>query len=362
MRYLVGFAYVLALGLGLLPVGGCAHDGGTSGSGGTAGSGGDGGMDGGGGHAGEGCFGGAVPICPPLRSTCMNGGIAAVDPCCELPAPPAQENACDGTESLENPTQCTATGNAVRHRLTLLQLAEDCNRGFDLDSCNGFTCIRGEDLGEDLSEGVDGVDNALATLVSPRSGDGDGQKSGLNQALADAICGLSGRTCTTPIPALNIELSIDANADENCAHVVVLANGSEVGRVIVNLSDPTVGGTKCASGTLGAFLLTLGDDEIALSNALMRVTISDAGLSDGLLGATADSDGAAVLGELSYPGLGAVIQMFLDINNDLALCDAPCEALSGTYEIGGVAEVARGAPRPEPDRTMCDVGSIEVQP
>jgi len=146
-RYLFGFICVLTLG-----VMGCSETAGTGGSGGVGGVGGVGGT------------GGMALACLPVEDIlCANTDIDPIEPCCALLAPPDQENACTGNESLVNPTSCTATGTTVMYQLVLLKIAGDCNVGYDLDTCNGYSCERGLIA---PGEGIDGVDNALAGLAS----------------------------------------------------------------------------------------------------------------------------------------------------------------------------------------------------
>ena len=97
---------------------------------------------------------------------------------------PDQANACNGTESLENPTSCTPSGSRVFYRVTLLEVEEDCNVGYDLDACDGETCIEGG-----LTfEGVDGVDNGFAALAPLLVAIGS-DYAYLNQAFSDALSG-----------------------------------------------------------------------------------------------------------------------------------------------------------------------------
>jgi hypothetical protein len=316
------------LPLGILVSFGC-NGGGGGGTGGVAGAGGGtGGMGGEGGQCGG--YGGGVPIecITPPETVCQNTSVEPVDPCCEPPAPPTQEDACVGDESLENPPNCTPSGPKTAYRLTSLKVAADCNIGFNLDACNGVTSCNPRPM---ASEGLGGVDNALATT----------DHGGINQLFVDAICGSTraqGPDCETAIPKLDIELAIEVNALEQCANVTISASGSEVGSKILNLSDTTPAGTRCVSGWLGPIPLALGNAEIVLESWAVRMTVSDSGFSDGLLGATLDTPDALSLAEAAIPNLGADIEQHFDISADLHATWCACDALSATFEIGGVAQ------------------------
>ena len=134
---------------------GSAGDGGEAGAGGVGGGGeaGAGGVGGGGGTAGA---GGGVP-CQPTTDRCRNVTIEPHEPCCEQPVPD-QDNACDGSESTENPASCTPTGNPITYRLTVMEVEDDCNVGYDLDGCNGESCVPS---GLAPAEGMRGGENAL---------------------------------------------------------------------------------------------------------------------------------------------------------------------------------------------------------
>jgi len=312
---------------------GCGSD--STSTGGTGGSGASGGSGGAGGT------GGAAPACLP-DSLCMNGTINDITPCCTLDAPPTQEAACDGTESIENPASCTATGTVVTHRLTVAKVAGDCNAGYNLDSCDGVSCAKG---GLAPGEGIDGVDNALAGLAPVLAGVG-GNLSGVDQAFSDALCGLTDADddpetgtngCETEIAVVDIQFDVDANIEENCANVTV-RSGTASADIIVNVSDPTTGGTVCASGTIGTIPVTIAGVEGAFGNAVFRMTVSGDGFSDGLLGATVDSATAGAIADALIDGGSAVVGQVLDIRTDLSGDTAvTCDALSTTLSIGGVA-------------------------
>ncbi len=279
----------------------------------------------------------SLQMCLPGGGECSDGQISDVVPCCDLSAPD-QEDACTGTESLENPTSCTATGNTVVHELTVLELAPSCNDGYDLDGCDGSSCARG---GLAPGEGLDGVDSALTGIAPTWSGVG-GDLGGLNQAFSDALCGLTtfqtGFECMSPIAKLRLFFFVDANLEEGCANVRV-TDGLVTSDAILNLGDPTPTGTVCASGTLGTIPLTLVGFSGTLENAVVRMTVSEAGFSDGLVGATVDSDTAIAVAELLIEGGGAVMSQTFDINDELTQdTTQACNAISTAFLIGGRAQ------------------------
>jgi hypothetical protein len=243
-------------------------------------------------------------------------------------------DACDGSESLENPTECTATGTVATHQLSLFQILGDCNQGYDLDSCNGATCIAG---GLAPGEGDNAVDNALAGLAPVLGGVG-GNLEGVNSAFAAALCGVGGDNCDEAVTPLDLSFAVDANVAENCANVDLLVDGEVAGSVILNVSDATEAGTVCASGTLGTIPIEIGGTPGAFGNAVVQMTIAPLdGFANGKLGATVDADTAVAIAEALLPGAGAVVGQVLDINDDLSGdTSSGCNALSGTYEIGGV--------------------------
>ena len=290
---------------------------------------------------GTGGGGGAV-ACAEAEDVCSNGTINPITPCCVLDAPPVQENACTGTESLLNPATCTATGTTVTHQLTMIEIAGDCNVGYDLDGCDGNSCRVGSLV---AGEGLLGVDNYLAGL-QPTLDNLDANLDGVNQAFSDAICGATDADddpatgeggCEVTGPPLVIEFVVDANLEENCANVT-LNSGEASADVILNVGAPTDGGTVCASGTLGTIPLTLAGEAGALGNAVVRMTVSENGFSDGLLGATVDGETAVTIATIINPAAAAVVAQVFDINDDLSGdSTAACNAISTAYDIGGTA-------------------------
>ena len=335
-------ALIALLGGALMAFGCSSSD---DGSGGSAGSGGGEGGAGGDGAGGEAGGGGTEPppeCIEPPASTCMNGEIDPTEPCCELDAAPDVASACLGDESLTNPESCTATGTVVTHQLTVFEILGDCNEGYDLDSCNGSSCIAG---GLAPGEGTDGVDNALAGLAPVLVGVG-GNLGGVNQAFSNALCGLTDSemgTCDMEIPVLDLGFAVDANVGEGCATVGLLVDGEEVGTVLLNVSAANEDGNVCASGTIGTIPVEIGGTSGAFGNAVVQMTISEGGFSNGKLGATVDADTAVAIAESLLEGAGAVVSQVFDIPVDLQGDNtAGCNALSGTYSIGGVVDAEPG--------------------
>jgi hypothetical protein len=283
-------------------------------SGGNPGAGGQGGI---GGTAGN-----PLLLCEESTGSCESGEVEPIveDPSCTIGKPPVQSNMCEGTESLENPVSCTPTGKTMSYQLTLLEIVEDCDLGYDLDGCNGNSCLLG-DLAP--AEGADGVDNALAGLASFLEPLG-GNLGGVSQAFYDAIC--DGR--------LDVRLIVDANPEEGCASVTTYVDDNFSGSVLLNHSE-----AGCLSGGLGSVLLTLGGGITReLGNVVLRMTMTDDGLSDGIVGATLDQATAGAIADefLGVPAAGLVARL-LDIDEELDRDpDKPCTALSATLKLGGV--------------------------
>lgn len=321
-------ALIALLGSALMAFGCSDSDNGTGGSGGSAGT-------AGGGGGGEGGVGGDVPpaACIPAENMCSNGEIDPTVPCCELATPPDVADVCTGSESLENPASCTATGEVVTHQLTVFEIAGDCNIGYDLDGCDGVSCING---GLAPGEGVAGVDNALAGLAPVLAGVG-GNLGGVNQAFSDALCGLSGDACDQQVTPLDIQFGVDANLEEGCANVDLILDGVAAGTVILNVG-PVTDGLVCASGTLGSIPLEIGGTAGQFDNAVVRMTIAPAdGFANGVLGATVPADTAVAIAEALLEGAGAVVGQVFDVNADLSGDNENgCDSLSSTYSIGGV--------------------------
>lgn len=299
----------------------------------------------------------ALLMCRPSEETCNDAPIDPTLPCCNQGAP-EQVNACTGSESLANPTTCTRTGSSVTHRLNVLELAPSCNIGYDLDACFGHSCIPGGLASWDGAEGVDNALTASGTLFDIVGGN----LAGFNQAFSDALCGYApgGLGCRNPIDPLEIELSVDANLEERCANVRI-QSGSDTNDVILNLGEPTESGTVCASGTIGTIPIGFQGFAGSLDNAVVRMTVSEDGFTDGLLGTTLGSSTAIQLAELILPGAGAVIAQIFDIDDELERdASRVCDAMSATFVIeGGEGPVEMpGSPVIPYDRT----DPLEVTP
>lgn len=313
-----------------------------SGSGGSGGADGVAGQAGSGGGSAGGMGGSQSRACmEPPENLCRSVSSDVIEPCCALPDPPGVQDACTGTESLENPTSCSVSGNRVTYRVTRFEVVDDCSAGFDLDDCNGQTCIAG---GLVFGEGLGGVDNGLAASAIALVGVGDDLTS-LNQAFSDALCGHADKDgepgCEEPVPLFDVQLEVEVNRQEDCANVDIVANGVLASSAVLNVAAPTSGDTVCASGQLGAMPIAVDDVFDTLDNAVIRMTLSDAGISHGVLGATADAElmwGTLVwviISGAGDPGFDA----FYDINDDLSDdLENTCNATSGTYRIGGVVE------------------------
>ncbi len=362
--FLVGLTLVLAV-VGCnetTGTGGAAGNGGEAGTGG-GGAGGDGGSSGVGGEGGAAGTGGEPLPCQPAPYRCENAAIEPHEPCCEQPVP-EQENACDGSESTVNPVSCTSTGDPITYRLTLMEVEGDCNVGYDLDGCDGQSCVPS---GLTPGEGASGVDNALAGFA-PVAATVGGSLARLNKAFSDSLCGLTeGRVCESGDDAGNpcrrdddcagagvlcgdrdclpelapteIRFTVDANDAEGCANVTVLTGG-EPSAYALNLSDD-----GCLSGQLGPILVplppTLVEENASFENTVVRMTVSPAGFSHGQLGITMDADILIAVYELTLPTPAVATPGAFDINTSTPPtidAGAFCNGMSATLRIAGLAE------------------------
>jgi hypothetical protein len=116
---------------------------------------------------------------------------------CDLAQPPAAD-ACTGSESTDNPNSCSSLGTGgagggnatvTTYQLTFMQAAEDCNKGFNLDDCNGETC-KASEATLSSPDGADGVDNGLSSL-QPALVEIDATLTNVNQAFYDSLCGIT---------------------------------------------------------------------------------------------------------------------------------------------------------------------------
>jgi hypothetical protein len=239
---------------------------------------------------------------------------------CEINVPD-QLSACDGTESIENPTSCTGSGSTVTYKLTQMQLVRDCNTGYDLDGCDGLSCVSPLTFGE----GTYGIDNGLLVFdgICFEKGCTPIDIGSLDQAFHDAICA----------GGIDIEIEVAAASDEGCAVVTMTAGGEPGEAIPMNLSDD-----GCLSGNVGAIPIQLAEGQSTIENAVVRMTVSSKGFSDGILGGTTSGSNAEAILESIASGLSAVGFQFYDINADLSgnwheLCDGH----SLTLQIGGYA-------------------------
>ena len=216
-----------------------------------------------------------------------------------------------------NPVSCTATGNQTMHAVQLISVAGDCNAGFDLDRCDGISCVLG---GLAPGEGVDGVDNALAGLAPVLSGVG-ANLGGIDQVLYDGLCDGS----------IDWVFVVDPNPEEGCITVTPVYDGSAAAPVPMNLSE-----TGCVSGTLGTVPVTIAGVPGALENAALRGTADVARGFDLLLGATVADDTAKAIADALIQGGSAVVAQVFDINSDLeGDLTSGCDALSLSLDVGG---------------------------
>ncbi len=321
-------ALIALLGSALAALGCSSDDNGTGGSGGTGGTAGSGGI-------------GPIVECAPQAAACMDSEVEEVVACCVLESPPDDADACTGDESLENPTECTATGTVVTHRMTMLALARGCSLGEDTDTCNGDTCAAG---GLAPGDGEGGVDNGVYALNATLTAGELGNVGGVDQAFSDAFCGLTDgdedeAMCNDPqeVDVLAITLDVDANVEEGCANVKLTSAGGSAD-VILNLGAVTAAGTVCASGTVGTIPIAIAGETGAITNATVRMTVSEQGFSNGLMSAVIDGETAIAITNILAPGAGALVGALFDIaldgTKDVSL---DCNALSSTFEIGGVA-------------------------
>ena len=152
-----------------------------------------------------------------------------------------------------------------------------------------------------------------------------GNVGGVDQAIHDGIC--SGGD-------IAVSFRIDANTEENCATVEILDDGVAGDPVLFNLSD-----TGCLSGTIGTIPLNIGGEPGQISSALIRVTLTEGGLSNGSLGATVGGATAAAIADLIIDNGGVLVAEVFDINEDVSGDTAgACDALSMTLTVGGATE------------------------
>ena len=171
-----------------------------------------------------------------------------------------------------------------------------------------------------------------------------GDLANLNKLFSDALCGVSGEDCMLEIPPTEIRFVFEANLAEGCANLTV-QSGGESSAHILNLSED-----GCASGTLGTIPLVtsevytaMGGDYRAIDGSLtrttLRMTVSPAGFSHGLLGAVTDADTAWQIFWVVFGGAADPTASWLDINVSPPTTEGPfraCDGMSTTLRIGGV--------------------------
>jgi hypothetical protein len=402
----------------------------------------------GGGTGGSGGGGGTIdPLCEPVAGECMGGPIDAITQCpvanCDPAPPPTVADACAPDASTDNPDSCTSGGSTITYAMTLMQIAGDCSKGFNLDDCNGDSCARPvPSIPDPAPDGADGVDNALSSLTPALVPLGT-SLTAVDQAFYDSLCGrtnspavgvceggvdvdesctlvrecaddnsacttdadcttpakcvadegtcnLEDDDCLVPIPAAVITFEVDANSASNCANVTVRSMGAcsdsgicsttnatactsvidcPAGEIcvnttacdadtgdmgctapatcegggtttsILNLSAENTDGTSCLSGELEPIPTLLLSVPATLGNPSVRMTLSSAGFSNGVLGATMDEATAKLIAASISEIAVLVIPQAFDISDMLTQdTSATCNALSMGLEIGGVTE------------------------
>jgi hypothetical protein len=211
----------------------------------------------------------------------------------------------------------------------------DCNVGYDLDACEGESCLT-----DSLTpaEGMDGVDNALAGLQVAAVGGGR-NLADLNQSFSDALCGrtessLGSGDCSLEIPPVEIRFEIEPNPTEACARVRVLGD-DKASDHILNLSE-----NGCLSGELGAIPVPLVSETGSLENTVVRMTVSPNGFSHGLLGGIADASTSWEIFFAYFGGAADPTASWFDARVSPPSAEgalAACDGMSATLRIGGVA-------------------------
>jgi hypothetical protein len=224
-------ALIALLGGALMAFGCSDETSGTGGSAGTAGSGGSAGAGGDGG-GGDGGGGGAIdPLCQPVAGECMGGEIDAITQCpvanCDPAPPPTVADACAPDASTDNPNGCASGGSTITYALTLMQIAEDCSEGFNLDDCNGDSCARPvPHIPFPAPDGADGVDNALSSLT-PALVPLDTSLTAVDQAFYDSLCG------RTNSPAVGV-CEGGTEAGDPCALTMECVGGNDDGETCID--------------------------------------------------------------------------------------------------------------------------------
>jgi hypothetical protein len=277
----------------------------------------------------------------------------------------------------------------------------DCDGGYNLDSCDGNTCLPGSlSL---ASEGADGVDNGLASIGKGVEQIANLSLTNVEQALSDSLCGMAddeeqgtcvggtddGVACTddagctdgtgmvcvndlsitcakadeavdcgldgecvaagscklddddclAEVSALELFFVVDANEASSCANVTIRSSGGDDSDVILNLGAKTSGDTACLSGGLGSIPISVRGAPGTFANAQVAMTIGPDGFSDGLLGATADTATATTIAGAISDTAALLVDLTFDIDDALTQdTSVACNALSLSLLIGGVTQ------------------------
>jgi hypothetical protein len=116
----------------------------------------------------------------------------------------------------------------------------------------------------------------------------------------------------------------------------LLVDESVARTVLVNISDEQ-SGAVCASGAIGSIPVGVGLQSGSIDNAVLRMTLAEQGISNGVLGGTLGQAMAAIVVDQLIDGGAAVVVQVLDINADLSGDPLQrCNALSASLRIGGV--------------------------
>jgi hypothetical protein len=164
---------------------------------------------------------------------------------------------------------------------------------------------------------------------------------------------MSDEDCMLEVPPTEIRFVLDANLAEGCANLTV-QSGGESSAHILNLSED-----GCASGTLGTMPLVTSEVYTAtdgayraidgsLSRTTLRMTVSPAGFSHGLLGAVTDADTAWQIFRVVFGGAADPTASWADIHVSPPSTEGSfraCDGMSTTLRIGGVTLEPSGSIR-----------------
>ncbi len=92
----------------------------------------------------------------PRQTTCENGAIDPIEPCCEPDASTgAARTRALVTRARTTPRTALRPRTSVTHQLTVMAINGDCNVGYNLDTCDGSSCVPGGLAPVKASTGVD---------------------------------------------------------------------------------------------------------------------------------------------------------------------------------------------------------------